>query len=530
MSHVKGRTYNHKSERVTYKVFIGGLSVHCDDRKLRDYLETYGVVTECKITRDRDKMSKGYGFAVFKYKECADRSIGKNHVIDGKIFEIRPHVSREDNTRILNEIAKRKIFVSNLRESIKEKDLLEFFSAYGPVEDVLISRDAKTQLSRNFGFVVYQTEESALNSLSGRYKRKVRIRNIHILFRMSISKDEIIDRNSNDDDAHLNHKMKKTKPLKNKIGQVNSRNINECTVDCDQIVMVESNEKRYPTLLSIHTNNYRYNVIWKGFAGSYNPNDQFHTRSSDNMDIISNNIRESKVNLQINRLHGTAIIKSTFINNVSINCDNDINKSIYGYNSTYSNDRKGQMVQFNGVENDKIMNDIKEKPLENKSIDAIERKDTNPHFETLKAHESMIPIPCCNQDSCFMNSSFEYNDLRIRNLNSIHDDNDAIVRYTRLNSTLCPESGSEQIFSPLFYEPRLDANIDLVNRGQHKNIDISNDLQCYTIEADATDRNFEPKTHTFLPGLKVSSNDRGRLANTMAQTVNRRREATSISP
>jgi heterogeneous nuclear ribonucleoprotein A1/A3 len=187
---------HHKHEKDIFKVFIGGLSINCDDGELRDYLLQFGQVSECKIVRDKNHGSKGYGFATFKTREGLVKSLGKNHLLLEKTFEIRAHVSREDNFKLLKEISKRKIFVSSLKDSIIESDLMEYFSGFGPVEEVLINRDPETQLSKGFGFVVFRSSDSAKIALAGSKKRRASIKNSQVMFRMAITKDEISKKSS----------------------------------------------------------------------------------------------------------------------------------------------------------------------------------------------------------------------------------------------------------------------------------------------------------------------------------------------
>ena len=187
---------HHKHEKDIYRVFIGGLSVNCDDSELRDYLLQFGQVSECKIVRDKNHGSKGYGFAIFKTKDGLVKSLGKNHLLLEKTFEIRAHISREDNFKLLKEISKRKIFVSSLKDSIIESDLQEYFSVYGPVEEVLINRDPATQFSKGFGFVVFRSSDSAKFALAGSKKRRALIKNSQVMFRMAITKDEITKKSS----------------------------------------------------------------------------------------------------------------------------------------------------------------------------------------------------------------------------------------------------------------------------------------------------------------------------------------------
>lgn len=175
-----------------FKVFVGGLSVNCDDQELREYLMKFGTVVHCEIIKDKSRKSKGYGFATFSDEESVRRAVGKQHFLKGKCFEIRVQVDSSQNSELLQTIAKRKIFVSNLKQAINENDLARFFSRFGTVEEVLISRDPATQLSKGFGFVVFVDPESAKAALYGQSKRNVRIKNHDIIVKEAIPKKDIL--------------------------------------------------------------------------------------------------------------------------------------------------------------------------------------------------------------------------------------------------------------------------------------------------------------------------------------------------
>ena len=59
----------------------------------------------------------------------------------------------------------RKIFVGGLAPEVTEKDLLEYFSKFGPVKDSVVMIDRKTSRSRGFGFVTFDSDD-ALNTVS----------------------------------------------------------------------------------------------------------------------------------------------------------------------------------------------------------------------------------------------------------------------------------------------------------------------------------------------------------------------------
>lgn len=182
----------------SFKVFVGGLSVNCDDRDLREYLLRFGPVYAVDIVRDKHGQSKGYAFAAFRSAEDRGKAIGKSHTLLGRPFEIRPLVDSQKNSEMLKENAKRKLFVSNLKDSFEERDLISLFSQYGTVSEVTVSRDASTQLSKGFGFIVFTDESSVQAVLNNAHKRTFKIKGHEIIVKEAIPKREIA-KNKHDD-------------------------------------------------------------------------------------------------------------------------------------------------------------------------------------------------------------------------------------------------------------------------------------------------------------------------------------------
>lgn len=111
-----------------YKVFVGGLSVNCKSRELRQYLEKFGEVTQCDVAGEKEGKSKGFAFATFRTKEARLSALGKNHNLKGKTFEVRELVDSSKNSELLQELSRRKLYLSNLKKSVSESELTSFFS------------------------------------------------------------------------------------------------------------------------------------------------------------------------------------------------------------------------------------------------------------------------------------------------------------------------------------------------------------------------------------------------------------------
>lgn len=138
----------------TSQVFIGGLSVHVTEAELHEYLNRFAPVSFCEIVKDSKGHSKGYGFAEFSASEDARKAVGKSHVLQHKVFEVRLYVDPSQNLAILKQIAKRKVFLSGLK-SLTEKEITEYFSKFGAVENVTLNRHHETQNLRGFGFIMF---------------------------------------------------------------------------------------------------------------------------------------------------------------------------------------------------------------------------------------------------------------------------------------------------------------------------------------------------------------------------------------
>jgi len=62
---------------------------------------------------------------------------------------------------------RRKLFVGGLPWKTTEKELREAFSKFGEVEEVKVIRDRRTGKSKGFGFVTFESAESAMKAKDG---------------------------------------------------------------------------------------------------------------------------------------------------------------------------------------------------------------------------------------------------------------------------------------------------------------------------------------------------------------------------
>ncbi|XP_057470476.1 heterogeneous nuclear ribonucleoprotein 1-like [Actinidia eriantha] len=153
------------------KLFVGGISWDTNEDRLRDYFQTFGVVIEAVIMKDRNTgRARGFGFVVFADPTVAERVVRDKHMIDGRTVEAKKAVPRDDQN-VLNRnngslqgspspARTKKIFVGGLASTVTESDFKNYFDQFGTITDVVVMYDHNTQRPRGFGFITYDSEEA----------------------------------------------------------------------------------------------------------------------------------------------------------------------------------------------------------------------------------------------------------------------------------------------------------------------------------------------------------------------------------
>ena len=89
-----------RSERMSSKLYVGGLSWDTSEEKLREVFSEYGEVLEAKVIVDRySGRSRGFGFVTFANQDDAKNAITKmdGTVLDGRTLTVNE--AREDPNR-----------------------------------------------------------------------------------------------------------------------------------------------------------------------------------------------------------------------------------------------------------------------------------------------------------------------------------------------------------------------------------------------------------------------------------------------
>ncbi|XP_008782529.1 heterogeneous nuclear ribonucleoprotein 1-like isoform X2 [Phoenix dactylifera] len=130
------------------------------------HFEKYGEITDSVIMKDKHThMPRGFGFVTFADPSVVDNVLEDEHVIDGRMVEVKRTVPRGDLPSKAG-LKTKKIFVGGIPLSLTEDELKEHFASYGKVIEHQIMLDHSTGRSRGFGFVTFENEEAVKKIIS----------------------------------------------------------------------------------------------------------------------------------------------------------------------------------------------------------------------------------------------------------------------------------------------------------------------------------------------------------------------------
>ena len=161
MSSPKSSTSHQKDpnkEDPSLMVFLSGLSGISNEKGLLRYLRTRarGVVS---ISFPK-KSSSGYAFLTMKDKAAKQEMLKVTDLrYKKRTLKVKPFMSGERLSEFKSELNERRLFVFSLPISAKDRELKEFFSKYGEVENAYLIRDRVSRKPKSFGYVLFKDSE-----------------------------------------------------------------------------------------------------------------------------------------------------------------------------------------------------------------------------------------------------------------------------------------------------------------------------------------------------------------------------------
>ncbi|CAH1780818.1 unnamed protein product [Owenia fusiformis] len=135
------------------KIFCGGLPWQAKQEDLKAYFGTFGEIVDCKVKTNEEGKSRGFGFVTFATPEACEAAMAqKVHTMEGRTINIDKAKVPENN---------RKVFLGGLPPEISKEDLEEHLKQYGVISELTLPYDNLKKCRKNFGFVLFELEESA---------------------------------------------------------------------------------------------------------------------------------------------------------------------------------------------------------------------------------------------------------------------------------------------------------------------------------------------------------------------------------
>lgn len=132
------------------------------DEGLVELFKPYGIITHCKIVRDRTTgASLGYGFVKYQSPEMAIQAVQKMNGMQLERKVLRVSIARPPN----KSLARVNVYVAGLPLDYSVDQLRQMFLSYGNPTDVKLLKDPSTGLPRGVGFVAMDSHENAVNAI-----------------------------------------------------------------------------------------------------------------------------------------------------------------------------------------------------------------------------------------------------------------------------------------------------------------------------------------------------------------------------
>jgi RNA recognition motif-containing protein len=133
---------------------------------MQAHFEKFGPVQDSILMVDRiSGRSRCFGFITMQDAESLDIILAQEQIMDGKRVDCKRAVPRDQNAATVPPLAQsyktKKMFVGGLPPDVTDEMFRSFFEQFGGVEDSVVMLDRDTGRPRGFGFITFQSEDTA---------------------------------------------------------------------------------------------------------------------------------------------------------------------------------------------------------------------------------------------------------------------------------------------------------------------------------------------------------------------------------
>lgn len=146
-------------------LFVFHLPALWDDQELFAQFQSFGQLVSAKVVKKPDGTSRGYGFVTYDAPRSAALAITNMNGVE-VVQNKRLKVQLKQQSHLNCPSPGSTIFVFHLPNDWDDEKLKQHFSHYGRIISATVQRDSKGQ-SRGYGFVSFEHQQLAINSISG---------------------------------------------------------------------------------------------------------------------------------------------------------------------------------------------------------------------------------------------------------------------------------------------------------------------------------------------------------------------------
>jgi polyadenylate-binding protein len=145
-------------------LYVGDLAPDVTEASLFEIFSRAGAVSSIRVCRDAtSRRSLGYAYVNFHSVMDAERALD---TMNYQIIKDRPcRIMWSHRDPAIRRNNKSNVFIKNLANGIDSKQLNDTFSKFGNILSCKIAQDPITGQSRGFGYVHFETEESAAKAI-----------------------------------------------------------------------------------------------------------------------------------------------------------------------------------------------------------------------------------------------------------------------------------------------------------------------------------------------------------------------------
>jgi polyadenylate-binding protein len=168
------------SDNTFTNIYIKNLEEEITDEEFNAMFGKFGEITSCKVMRNEEGKSKGFGFINFKANDAAKSACEQMNgaTIKEKVLycgRAEKKSKREADLRKKFEARRAEqqakyqgvnLFVKNLDDTVDDEKLKTAFAPYGTITSVKVMSDEKAH-TKGFGFVCFSTPEEANRAVTG---------------------------------------------------------------------------------------------------------------------------------------------------------------------------------------------------------------------------------------------------------------------------------------------------------------------------------------------------------------------------